>query len=62
MLTCQKIFLEYSGNSFALKVCGSRDSAVNSSLGSRLKTGWHSGERLANGGWNLIMKRRLAAH
>ena len=29
-------------------------------VGSRLKTGRRSGKRLANGGWNLFVKRRLA--
>ena len=32
----------------------------HSSLGSRLQTGQRSGKCLANGGWNLIIKRRLA--
>ena len=31
-----------------------------SSLGSRLKTGRHSEKRLANGGWNMIIKRSFA--
>ena len=33
---------------------------ANSSLGSRLKYGRRSGKRLANGGCNSIIKRRLA--